>query len=155
MSSARHAPRPQPASRASQKVLLVEDDAAVRHVSESILTQLGYQVVACASGEEAIAIVAKDKRSFDLLVTDVILLNACRADESANRRSAIANRRLDRCLELVQVEGLGEKGEEAMASRIELDRVFGIARHGDSADSRIDLMHCTQGREAAHPVRHG
>jgi two-component system, cell cycle sensor histidine kinase and response regulator CckA len=62
-----------PYPRGCERVLLVEDDASVRHISERILAELGYRVVACASGAEAIGIVEREGPPFDLLVTDVIL----------------------------------------------------------------------------------
>ena len=57
----------------SERVLLVEDDAAVRNLSERVLRQLGYQVVVCETGVEAIAAGLGGGRPFDLLVTDLIL----------------------------------------------------------------------------------
>jgi two-component system, cell cycle sensor histidine kinase and response regulator CckA len=59
--------------RGCDRVLLVEDDASVRHISERILVELGYRVVACASGAEALDTVERESQPFDLLVTDVIL----------------------------------------------------------------------------------
>jgi len=56
-----------------ERVLLVEDDASVRHLSERLLKQLGYQVVVCETGVEAMATGLAGGKPFDLLVTDLIL----------------------------------------------------------------------------------
>jgi CheY-like chemotaxis protein len=53
-------------------VLLVEDDELVReHLSET-LKALGYAIIPCATGREAIDIVSGGARA-DLLLTDVVL----------------------------------------------------------------------------------
>lgn len=54
-----------------QKVLLVEDEPTVRELVECMLNDLGYQVVACQDGEEAIA--KSSQNSFDLVLVDQIL----------------------------------------------------------------------------------
>jgi len=57
----------------NEHILLVEDDAAVRSLGERILAQLGYQVVACATGNDAMATGQHSGTAFDLLIVDVIL----------------------------------------------------------------------------------
>jgi two-component system cell cycle sensor histidine kinase/response regulator CckA len=59
--------------RGHERVLLVEDDALVRGLGERVLSQLGYQVVACESGAKAVALGQSGSRDFDVLVTDIIL----------------------------------------------------------------------------------
>ena len=56
-----------------ERVLLVEDDAAVRQLSARLLVRLGYQVTACETGAKAIALCEPADASFDLLLTDIIL----------------------------------------------------------------------------------
>ncbi|MEO8805542.1 MAG: PAS domain S-box protein [Burkholderiaceae bacterium] len=60
---------------AGLKVLMVEDDAEVRAVVQTFLTALGCEAVACATAEQAAALLAQggDKPSFDLLLTDIAL----------------------------------------------------------------------------------
>ncbi|MFN3512526.1 MAG: PAS domain-containing protein [Phenylobacterium sp.] len=60
-----------PAARGA-RVLLVEDDAAVRAVTESMLTELGCQVVSAPDGRQALARLQSGE-SFDLLITDVVM----------------------------------------------------------------------------------
>ena len=56
-----------------ERILLVEDDTDVRVVAAALLEMIGYQVLAAADGEEALAICAADPRPVDLLVTDVVM----------------------------------------------------------------------------------
>lgn len=57
---------------AGGKVLLVEDEDMVRTVAERALTRAGYEVTACASGEEGLAAIS-DGGVFDLVVSDVVM----------------------------------------------------------------------------------
>jgi len=57
----------------SETILVVEDDALVRSVTERILRRAGYRVLSAASGAEALAVVAGHDGPLDLLVTDVIM----------------------------------------------------------------------------------
>jgi len=58
--------------KGSEKVLLVEDDALVRHHVHAQLVGLGYQVVAKTNGRDALAAL-RQVGDFDLLLTDVIM----------------------------------------------------------------------------------
>ncbi|HEY6877820.1 MAG TPA: response regulator [Polyangiales bacterium] len=58
--------------RGSARVLLVEDEDAVRAVTTRFLEHAGYWVTAVSRGSEALAIV-RARPKFDLLVTDVVL----------------------------------------------------------------------------------
>jgi CheY-like chemotaxis protein len=66
-------PAPTPASlpRGSETILLVEDEAFVRHVVREMLESCGYEVVEAANGEDALA--ADEGHAVDLLVTDVVM----------------------------------------------------------------------------------
>jgi two-component system, cell cycle sensor histidine kinase and response regulator CckA len=57
---------------AGGKVLLVEDEDMVRTVAERALTRAGYEVTACASGEEGLTAIA-ESGTFDLVVSDVVM----------------------------------------------------------------------------------
>ncbi|CAO3436999.1 PAS-domain containing protein [Azospirillum endophyticum] len=54
-----------------ERILVVEDDPAVRLTAVDMLTALGYRAVPAASAEEALVLL--DGTAFDLLFTDVIL----------------------------------------------------------------------------------
>ena len=58
---------------AGGKVLLVEDEDMVRAVAERALTRAGYEVRACASGEEGLAAIAEPGAAFDMVVSDVVM----------------------------------------------------------------------------------
>jgi len=64
------------------KVLLVEDDAAVRMVAQAFLANLGCDVVAAASGEEALAMLGPQS-DHQLLLTDIALGPGMRGTELA------------------------------------------------------------------------
>jgi PAS domain S-box-containing protein len=57
----------------SERVLVVEDDAAVRLTVCRILRGHGYEVRDAASGPEALATLGADSREIDLLLSDVVM----------------------------------------------------------------------------------
>ncbi len=57
----------------TERVLVVEDDAALRDVATRILARLGYRVVTVGSAEEALALLEREGLELDLMVTDVVL----------------------------------------------------------------------------------
>ncbi len=59
------------ATAGTERVLLVEDEEAVRELSRIMLEREGYRVIACGGGEEALA--AARAHPIDILVTDVIM----------------------------------------------------------------------------------
>lgn len=63
------APDPAGAAAAKTKVLLVDDDDAVRNAFRRVLESRGYQVRACSSGAEAMSHIGGGE--FDALVSDV------------------------------------------------------------------------------------
>jgi two-component system cell cycle sensor histidine kinase/response regulator CckA len=63
---------PQLLTAGTGTILLVEDDHAVRRLTERILTTAGYRVLVGVDGEQALA-VARDHAAIDLLLTDVIM----------------------------------------------------------------------------------
>jgi PAS domain S-box-containing protein len=58
---------------ASGTVLVVEDEAGVRHALERILTQNGYTAVTAANGAEALELFAARRQDIDLLITDLVM----------------------------------------------------------------------------------
>lgn len=57
----------------NKTVLLVEDETAVREAGESILSRMGYRVLAVGSGDEALARYLERGQDIDLLLSDVIM----------------------------------------------------------------------------------
>lgn len=56
-----------------ERILLVEDDDAVRSLTERILTRAGYSVCATRDGQEACVVFAKNPGEFDLVLMDMIM----------------------------------------------------------------------------------
>jgi two-component system cell cycle sensor histidine kinase/response regulator CckA len=55
----------------AETVLLVEDDATLRHLADRLLTRLGYTVILALGAESAVAHCQDCKHGIDLLITDV------------------------------------------------------------------------------------
>jgi PAS domain S-box-containing protein len=62
--------QPEPIVPGKGRVLYVDDDISLAHLGRAMLTPLGYEVVACTSGYEALQIFLQTPQSFDLVVTD-------------------------------------------------------------------------------------
>jgi signal transduction histidine kinase/two-component SAPR family response regulator len=60
----------QPAVAEAARILLVDDNASLRGLTEMQLTDEGYDVVCAAGGAEALALIERDARRFDVIVTD-------------------------------------------------------------------------------------
>jgi len=56
-----------------ETILLVEDDAAVRHVTRSMLEEFGYKVLEAADGQEALEVFAQHCERISLLLSDLIM----------------------------------------------------------------------------------
>ncbi|MFI5889744.1 ATP-binding protein [Actinoplanes sp. NPDC051513] len=78
---------PQRLTAGTGTILLVEDDPAVRRLSERILTTAGYQVLVGVDGENALE-VARAHAGIDLLLTDVIM-PGMNGQELADRLTAL------------------------------------------------------------------
>ena len=62
-----------PETAASKRILLAEDDAALREIVSIQLEELGYTVLAASNGREAIRMAEKQEGPIDLLLTDVVM----------------------------------------------------------------------------------
>jgi PAS domain S-box-containing protein len=60
-------------ARGSETILVVEDEAAVRQLTDRILSAFGYQVLTAENGAEGIAISSQHKGPIHMLLTDVIM----------------------------------------------------------------------------------
>ncbi len=58
----------------TERILLVEDEDAVRTFSQRALSNKGYEVLAAESGESALALIEKaENKNLDLLISDVVM----------------------------------------------------------------------------------
>lgn len=62
-----------PFGRLEERVLLVDDEPSVLHVSALFLEDLGYEVLSTTSPREALEIVAREGRRLNALMTDVVM----------------------------------------------------------------------------------
>jgi len=62
-----------PLPRLGGKILLVEDEDAVRSAARRILQRVGYTVLDASNAQDALAIAAKHNGEIDLLLTDVVM----------------------------------------------------------------------------------
>jgi signal transduction histidine kinase/DNA-binding response OmpR family regulator/HAMP domain-containing protein len=69
-----------------ERILLVEDEASLRELCESVLSGLGYRVSPAGSGQEALALVLEQGLEPDLLVTDVVMPGMSGAELSEQLR---------------------------------------------------------------------
>jgi signal transduction histidine kinase len=67
------APTVGPAERGSETVLLLEDEEAIRRLSQRILTQQGYVVLCAANADEARKLWEEHGEAVDLLLSDVTM----------------------------------------------------------------------------------
>ena len=57
----------------SETVLVVDDEALLLTMTETILTEFGYKVLTASGGEKALAILARNDVKVDLVVTDLVM----------------------------------------------------------------------------------
>jgi two-component system, cell cycle sensor histidine kinase and response regulator CckA len=62
--------------RERERILLVEDDHAIRAMAARVLRRRGYTVIPAASAEDAIAVAAAEHQPIDLLLTDLVMPGA-------------------------------------------------------------------------------
>jgi signal transduction histidine kinase/FixJ family two-component response regulator len=68
-------PTPAPSAKKAETILVVEDNEGVREYAKEVLANLGYKVLEAAEAEEALRLLAEERR-IDLLFTDVVLPGA-------------------------------------------------------------------------------
>jgi CheY-like chemotaxis protein len=62
-----------PVVKTGETLLLVEDDASVRHLTGDILRSAGYAVLEAGDGGEALRVSERERGPINLLVTDVVM----------------------------------------------------------------------------------
>ena len=69
-------PRPGVVRRGGERILVVEDEPAIRSLIESCLTTGGYAVTVAADGEAAARALDAEPEGFDLVISDVVMPRA-------------------------------------------------------------------------------
>ena len=92
---ATHKPAPYERTPKGETVLVVEDEMALRAVTERIFARNGYHVLTAANGADALALVARYEGEIHLLVTDVVMPKMLGKEVAAAGPSARA--RTSRC----------------------------------------------------------
>jgi len=59
--------------RGKERVLLVDDEALIIDVADTMLRRLGYQVISARGGREALALFRRDPAGVDLVILDMIM----------------------------------------------------------------------------------
>jgi two-component system cell cycle sensor histidine kinase/response regulator CckA len=57
----------------NETILVVEDDATIRTLAQTVLTKWGCNVLVAANGMDGAGVTVRDGRSIDLLLTDVVM----------------------------------------------------------------------------------
>src|SRR5262249_13395732 len=68
-----------------EKILLVEDEAALRGLASKLLQKQGYEIVEAGSGVEALEVWDRHDGAFDLLLTDMVMPGGVTGRELAER----------------------------------------------------------------------
>src|SRR5437660_4308674 len=79
------AERPAVRGGGTETILLVEDEPAVLSMAKGILQRLGYQVMAAASGDEAVPVWQQHSAQINLLLTDMVMPGSLSGRELAEK----------------------------------------------------------------------
>ncbi|MDN3625462.1 PAS domain S-box protein [Methylobacterium isbiliense] len=105
-------PDPLPFAAATPRVLLVDDDTAVREVTATLLAELGCEVAEAGSGGAALDLLARDPEPVDLLLVDFAMpgMNGAEvAREAAQRRPGLPILFMTGYADLSALSGVGEE----------------------------------------------
>lgn len=64
---------PEAGEHSKALIMIVDDEADILEYTESVLTNLGYEVITAVSGEEALEIFQQEERKIDLVITDATM----------------------------------------------------------------------------------
>ena len=88
-------------------VLVLEDDAGVRRLAESILTRGGYRVLLASEGEAAVALCERHPGAIDLMLADMVL------DGQASGELVKHARKLRPTMRVLFMSGYSQEGPPA------------------------------------------
>jgi CheY-like chemotaxis protein len=117
----------------SETILLVEDDAEVRKVTQTMLERYGYRVVTAGHGPDAMAALERLGNRVDLLLTDMVLPEGMHGRDVAN-----AIRRVVSTVKVMFISGYSpelagrplrlQSGEAFLQKPFELDALLTTVR---------------------------
>jgi CheY-like chemotaxis protein len=64
---------PSPSLEGDETILLVEDEAAIRKLIQTVLRQRGYHIISACDGAEAVELAREPETKIDLVITDVVM----------------------------------------------------------------------------------
>jgi signal transduction histidine kinase len=65
--------KPSPSLDGDETILLVEDEAAIRKLIQTVLRQRGYHIISARDGAEAAELAREPETKIDLVITDVVM----------------------------------------------------------------------------------
>jgi signal transduction histidine kinase/ActR/RegA family two-component response regulator len=63
----------EPAPTGHGRILIVDDEPVILEIATAMLRKLGYEVTACGDSREALELYRKDWRTFDLVISDMVM----------------------------------------------------------------------------------
>ncbi len=66
------------------RILLVEDERAVREMLSRVLTRQGYELIVASTGDQAVALCDEDVAALDLVISDIVMPGASGPDVAAH-----------------------------------------------------------------------
>lgn len=99
-------------------VLVVDDEAAVREITQATLQNNGYRVLTASDGTEAISLYAQQKSDIKLVPTDMVMPVF---DGNATIR---ALRKLDPTVKIIVSSGLMDKKDESEAMKLGVNKIL-------------------------------
>jgi CheY-like chemotaxis protein/two-component sensor histidine kinase len=94
-------------------VLVVDDEAAVRNITKTILDAYGYNTLVAVDGEHGLKVFIENKDKIDLVITDTMMP---RMDGPSIIRSI---RQLNPKTKIIVISGLSQSGKEPVLNEVE------------------------------------
>ncbi len=114
------------------RVLIAEDDAKIRRLITSYLSDLGYRTIAAKDGEDAVRKFMKNKDRIDVIVSDVIMPKKSGKEVYEEIKKIKPDARIlflsGYSAEIIRLKDIIESGIEIIPKPILLDELVGKIR---------------------------